>query len=98
MTGEPKIVAIAANAARGGEHRHDLVGGVFFHQPHGHDRQTAAEGDERGLGSQHQAEAKGGQRGQQDARQLGRLGGPGLDPLVGDVPAVAGQAHDRDGR
>ena len=81
-----------------GEHRHRLVGSVFFHQPHGQDRQAAAEGDERGFWSQHQAQAQGGQRGQQDARQLGRLGGAGLDPLVGDVPAVAGQAHDRDGR
>ncbi|HLM89228.1 MAG TPA: hypothetical protein VK284_09400 [Streptosporangiaceae bacterium] len=82
----------------GGEHRHDLVRGVFLHPPHGQDRQAAAEGDERGLRSQHQAQAEGGQRGQQDARQLGRLGRPGPYSLVGDVAAPAGQPHDRDGR
>jgi hypothetical protein len=79
----------------GGENGHDLVGGVFLYQPHGHNGQPAAEGDERRLRSQHEAEAEGGQ---QDAGQLDGLGGPGLDPLVRDVAAAAGQAHDRGDR
>ena len=97
MTGEPKIGGDRGERGAGGEHRHDLVGGVFLHPPHGQDRQAAAEGDERGLRSQHQTQAKGGQRGQQDAGQLDGLGGPGLDPLIGDVAAVAGQPQDRGG-
>ena len=74
MTGEPKIGGDRGERRAGGEHRHGLVGGVFLDPPHGQDRQAAAQGDERGFWSQHQAQAEGGQRGQQDARQIGRLG------------------------
>ena len=98
MTGEPKIGGDRGERRARGEHGHDLVGDVFPGQPDGQDRQAAAEGDERGLGSQHETQAQGGQRGEQDAGQLGWLGGPGLDPLVGDVAAATGQPHDRDGR
>ena len=81
-----------------GEHCHDLVGRILLDQPHGEDRQAAAEGDERGFWTQDEAESERGQRGKQDARQFDGLGGARLEPFVGDVTAVAGQADDRDGR
>ena len=98
MTGEPKIVADRGERRRGGEHCHDLVGRIPLDQPHGEDRQAATEGDEWGFWTQDEAESERGHRGKQDARQLDGLGGAGLEPFVGDVAAVAGQADDRDGR
>ena len=97
MTGEPKTVAMAANAALAASTTLAWSGMFFPGQPDSQDRQAAAEGDERSLGSQHETQAQGGQRGEQDAGQFGWLGGAGLDPLVGDVTAVTRQPHDRDG-
>ena len=71
MTGEPKMVAIAANAALAASTV--LTGsGCFLARWTARMARRGAEGDERGFWSQHQTEAEGGQRGQQDARQLGR--------------------------
>ena len=97
MTGEPKTVAIAANAALAASTAMTWSGVSFFTRRTATITRPPHEGDQRGFRSQHQAQAESGQRGQQDARQLGGLGRAGLDPLVGDVPAAAGQADDRDG-
>ena len=47
-------------------------------QPDSASGQAAAEGDQRGLRAEHGAERQGGQRGEQDAGQLGRRRCAGL--------------------
>ena len=75
-----------------------LVGRVFSGQPIAKAAEAHSEGDQRRLRAEDEAEAERRQRGEQDARELDRLGrsAPGLEAVSGHVTPATGQAQDRE--
>ena len=90
-------------ARGGGDQRQDLIGGVLPRQLDREDAETRPERDQRRFGAEHDAQADGGDGGEQHARQFDGLGRRSrLQPFGGLVTAAAREPPDgegdRDGR
>ena len=94
--GRPEDHRDGGEAACCREHHEQLRRCVALRELHREDRQAAADRDQGRLGTEHETEPEGRQRGEGDAGDLGRLGAAHLQPVGRHVPAVAGQLHDRE--
>ena len=97
ITGEPNRNEIAAKVEAVASSRPISGGPSLLHQAVGQEPKPPAERDQRGLRSDHGPQADRCKGGEDDARQVDRLRGRGVEALRGYVPPVAGQAHDREG-
>ncbi len=89
--------ADGAEAAGRGDDGHRLRGRVAGREPYGADAEPAAQGDERGLGPDDDAEAEAGEGGEEDAGELDRRrwGLAGREPVGGRLAPASGEVPDR---
>ena len=91
ITGEPKIVEMAAKLPAAAITARACWGAFRLDEPNREDRQAHAERDERCLRPEHEPEAEGRERSQDNARKLDRLreASACLETVGGDVAPVS---------
>ena len=87
---------IAAKAPQARHQSHDLVGSVPAHEPDRQDGEPAAQCEKWRLGTEDEAEAERGDRGQQHTGKFDRLDRVWLQAVGGDVSAATREPHDRE--
>ena len=96
ISGDSKMNEIAAKAPQAAIQSHDVVGSVSAHEPNRQDREPAAQGEERRLRTEDEAETERGARGQQHTGKFDWLDRVWSQAVGGDVSPATREPHDRE--